>query len=475
MENFRMVSAQASKKFQLLVAWLLALRFIEGLVMAFYPYPGPHFWRQTDTLSVGIRYAQRWQEGLTGWDFWLPAMLNSGETSAIMPMEFPFYNFLLGLGYLVSWENGPLYASLIAFGWSLLLWGAILWVWRNHDIWGIPAWRVWLLLPLLGQSGLYFTKLMPDFTAMAFLLLACGVVWDDEKEHPWIAGGLATLGLLIKPPVCILLALLFLKKTKWAFLRQALWIIVSLGISILYYTKGLDFIRLYTTRGEIFAVALHSPWEQWASLQTQGKEVWKWLSDGVFFPGGSLSFILCLVFTRSFPAWGWKLGLLLLLQCLAIMSLDGAHSLAHRYYYIGMSPLICLAVYTLCTTAFQVEKFPRLQQGALILFATLWVGASIDRCVNDLGPISWLKEAKLSQGPPFAQCQVLRARHPEIPWQQGVVFRSHAPGSPFLGVCFGEREHGKKGKWGFFRKEATIPSDCHEIDGTEKIRLVACD
>lgn len=77
--------------------------------------------------------------------------------------------------------------------------------------------------------------------------------------------------------------------------------------------------------------------------------------------------------------------------------------------------------------------------------------------------------------PPFAQRQVLRARHPEIPWQQGIVFRSHAPGSPFLGVCFGEREHGKKGKWGFFRKEATIPSDCHEIDGTEKIRLVACD
>ncbi len=462
------------KSFSVFIAWLLGFRLIEGLVQAFFPYHAPHLWRQTDTLGVGIQYAQRWLEGVVGWDFWLPAVLNSGETAGVMPMEFPLYNFLLAVGYLLSWENGALYASLLAYGWAIFLWGTILWVWRTHRILDVPASKIWILLPLVGQSSLYFSKLMPDFTAMAFVLLACAFVWEEKKHRPWLAFGFATVGLLIKPPVCIVFALLLLQKKKSEVLRQFPWIVASLVCTVFYYTKGLTFIRLYTQGPELFATHLQTPWVRWAQVIPAWRELLSFIFGGILFPGGLLCMLL--VYSQSHPAKKMiqRIGGLLLLQLGAILSLDGSHSFVHRYYYIGMSPLLCIAVYLTCSTYLTGWKPTRAQRFLMILFAGLWVGAQLDRSGLELRPLLD-EDLSLRKRPPFSQCQLLQKRHPEIPWQQGVVFRSDAEVFPLLGVCFGERQGALSGAWGFYWRDTEIPTSCREIDGTAAVKLVQCD
>jgi hypothetical protein len=453
---------------------LLGFRLIEGLVQAFFPYQSPHLWRQTDTLGVGIRYAQRWLEGVVGWEFWLPAVLNSSSDTGIMPMEFPFYNFLLAAGYLMSWEHGALYASLLTYGWGLLLWGLILWVWRKHHILDVPAWRIWLLLPILGQAGIYWCKLMPDFTAMAFVVIACAFLWDEDRRRPWVAVGFSSLGLLIKPPVCIVFALLLLEKKKSEWVRQVPWILLSIGIAIFYYTRGLAFIRLYTEGQELFATQLRDPWSQWVSLLPAWRGLVSFLFDGVLFPGGLLC--LFLLYSQPHPAVSSikKIGALLLLQTLAILSLDGSHGFVHRYYFIGMSPLLCVGVYLTFFQAHTPWKPTRAQQLFLLLFGGLWVGGQIDRSAMELRPL-WSEELALHKRPPFSQCQRLRNRHPEIPWQQGVVFRSDAEIFPLLGVCFGERQGASSGTWGFYWRDTQVPAACREIDGEAAIKLVQCE
>ena len=454
---------------------LLGLRLVEGLLQAFFPYSVPHVWRQTDTLGVGIRYAQRWVEGSGGWDFWLPSVLNASTSLGIMPMEFPLYNFLLAFGYFLNWEDGARYASLLTYAWGLLLWGGILWVWRKHRILGMPAARIWLLLPILGQSWIYWFKVMPDFTAMAFVLIACGYAWEDEWHGKWLALCFAALGLLIKPPVCIGLALLLLGNKKYKLVRHIPWILASLCVTMAYYTKGLDFIRLYMEGDrELFAVQLHTPWSQWVSLLTAWKEILLFFYDGMLFPGGL--FCLLLLYGQPHPAAQSmkKVGLVLLLQFIAIVSLDGGHSFTHRYYYIGMSPLLCVGVYLTFSSLWVRWNPTRVQLVYVWVFGVLWLGALIDRFGQDLLPV-WQEHSARHKFPPFSQCRILRQRHPEFPWQQGAHFRSDAEIYPLLGVCFGERQGGKQGAWGFYWIDTIIPVGCREIDKTEAVKLVQCE
>lgn len=457
------------------VIWiLLACRLLEGFLQAWFPYPVPHIWRQTDTLGVGIRYAQRWLEGVTGWEFWLPAVLNTGASTGIMPMEFPLYNFLLGAGYLINWNHGALYASLLAYGWALLLWGSIMWAWRRHHIMGAPAWHIWLLLPLLGQCGIYWCKLMPDFTAMAFALLACAFVWDKNTRYrPWLACVLATIGLLIKPPVFIVFALLLLKKKKWDLVQQAPWLCISIAITILYYTKGLDLIRLHTHRSELFATQLQTPWLQWSSVWQDWRSLLAFLADGVLFPGGLIC--LLLLYMQPHPAYKslQKIGGLLVLQLLAILSLDGAHGFVHRYYFIGMSPLLCSAIYLTFYPHLSIWSPTRWQRILTLLFVGLWIGAQVDRSATELYPL-WCPNIELHKRPLWNECAHLREQHPEVPWQQAQVFRSDAEVFPLLGVCFGEKQGAITGKWGFYWRDTEIPASCKEIDGTPAFKLVQC-
>jgi hypothetical protein len=107
---------------------LSAIRLLSLIATSFLSLTPPHLWRQIDTLSVSLRYYLRWFVE-SGSPLFLPAVLNSGDSLGIMPMEFPLLNIL----FAPAFGLGPYYGKvlcliayvLFVFGFSL--WNALIW------------------------------------------------------------------------------------------------------------------------------------------------------------------------------------------------------------------------------------------------------------------------------------------------------------------------------------------------------------
>ncbi len=195
---------------------LLSLRAVLALTRAFLPPNNPHAHRQTDTLAVSMRYFSRWflEDNLR--QPLLPAVLNAGDAYGIMRMELPLLNLLGAPAFALGPDLGQIAACIIVFTWHALLLFANYRVWRHIQIGNINAGIAVLLLPLLSIGDQYYSRYMPDVTAMSLVLLAIGLSWHRPRLF-W-STILAAVGMSIKPPAVALFGLLLLRPKWWEWL-----------------------------------------------------------------------------------------------------------------------------------------------------------------------------------------------------------------------------------------------------------------
>lgn len=446
---------------------LWAIRLIVACISAFLPYDQPHIWRQVDTASVAIRYWNRWTHDADPLPFFLPGVLNAGDKLGIVRVEFPLLNFVLAPAYAAGpyWGRVLSQFMLVAMSVALILW--ILRIWQGVRVAGVNAGKAFYLLPLLSVPSIYLGRMLPDFFSVLFVLAAVGLSWD--KNRPWASGVLFALGVLIKPP-SILVAALFLCHPKWTarFRHWCLWGVPACLAMLAYYTAGLAWLGQFQDIVDVFGVHTRNPVEMLGQYFSHPRRIADVLGNTILFPGGGLLVALSVGLSRKklILAHEGKLFGCLLVMILGIAALDGEHSFVHRYYYMSFGPLACLIAWR-----FFVQGQSK---GMTLAAAALMVGALVDRAHMSLR--SFNPEKLAEHAPPFSECAVLRARHPEWPWASGHAFRASASERifPSLGVCFGEKVLSQTSRYGIFWKSEDVPATCRTIDESLHVLLAEC-
>lgn len=190
------------------------LRVLTALLQIFLPLDQPHIWRQSDTIGVALRWVRRVTvEAPSDSPIWLPAVLNSADVNGIMPMEFPFFNAFLSLGYWGGSFPASLWrVKLVTLIWHLGLWFWVMRSWRSIHLGSIRMDRAWLLLPFASLSALFFPKMIPDVTAVFLCLIATAyLIRAQNIRHHLLTFLLGALGLLIKPTAVITFAVALTK------------------------------------------------------------------------------------------------------------------------------------------------------------------------------------------------------------------------------------------------------------------------
>lgn len=438
---------------------LLVFRFLVLAVACFIPLTHPDIIRQADTLGVTLRYWNRWTLEPSSFFPLFPALLNSGDSSGLAPTEFPALNLLLAPAFAL----GPRYGAVLArFGLWLIVGLLFFWVvktWRGKKILHVNASQAFLALPLLSFAAPHVGKFMPDFLAVLLVLLSVGRAWNHKPNGMTYL--VATLGLLIKPTSLVVFGLLYLSSSKK---RSLLWVLVPVGVALLYYTLGTRFLGSLDVHNNYFYVKPRPPLRSMTEFLADGRGVLSLWFKQLFYPG-ALFLILFGIGWRRLQRQPHLLGplwTLVLAQFLIIGALDGAHAHVHRYYFLGIAPAACLIFYD------SVVKTPARWLGLLLLLGL--IVHQLERTNIDLKPL-WTQHSNPWLEP---QCAELKKKHPEFPWNQGYVFRSAPSPNLGLGLCFGEREGSKTSEFGFYPKHSDLPPVCAPRGETESITLVQC-
>jgi len=444
-----------SRKIAFRILYLaFGIRLVGCLIRAFGEIVEPHVWRQTDTLGMSLRYWLRFIHEPFNWKLLLPAVLQSGDGNGILPVEFPFLNFI----FSPAWALGPYWGKVVIYVLLSLLIFYICKKISETKHWLSPA---FLLLPFLSISADYIEKFIPD--TLATLLVSYGALLFIKDRRKW-ALALVTLGILMKPTSIVALGILFLfSKFRKRFVSNSLFFALPTVVGLIYYTVGLKWIDHFR-QGDvlIFLVAARNPIQSLHEIFSNLPFVLGAFQNRVFFVWGGLFVLLCLAFLRLKPKLRILGGLcgLLFLQFTVIAALDGGHSAQHDYYYMGMAP-IAAAVVWLCL------RKGRPALSALLL--TILFLHSVELSAQNLNPKKLTGFFRSRQ-----ECSMLKQRNPMVPWNQDYVFRSRTEPFPALGLCFGEREGSKTSNFGIYFKTDTVPDECRTIDQTEQFKLVKC-
>ncbi len=153
---------------------------------------------------------------------------------------------------------------------------------------------------------------------------------------------------------------------------------------------------------------------------------------------------------------------LLLVGFLVVAAVDGGHALVHRYYFIGLGPLVAWLL-----VDFWRAAHPRLVQLAC---AGLLIGV-IDMTSFDARPML----TALRGGPVLLwECAQLRRTLPQVPWGKGEVFWASKDAYPRLGLCFGERVGEEPGPWALLFPSETLPGGCTVAGRTPGAVVARC-
>jgi hypothetical protein len=455
----------AWSKRQSVLAGLVGARFAVLFARAFLPLGLPEIWRQTDTLGVALRYWLRWTVELNPGPRLLPAILNSGDTLGIMPMEFPLLNLISAPFFALGSRAGQTGALLFLFALSLALTIANVRLWRGKLVAGVDAGTAMWLLPLVSIGADWVGKFMPDYPAMLLVLIAVGLSW--EKDRPGISGLLAALGLLMKPTSVVVFALWLVRPYSRSKIKAtSVWLFPALAIAGFYYTYGVSFIREYRELEMQFAIR---PPQGLRGLYQFVADPWglaKFWIKNAFFPFG-VCFLLPLYVYRSLEQrrnWFGKLWLVLLIQIVGIAFLAGNLSLTHDYYFMGIMPVTALLV---------LQAWDLARVKGLRFFIAAAIGVHLfELCYLDFR--SQWHRPPLPYWTAQSECGELKRRHPEFPWGRGEVFRSSPESYPALGLCFGEREGSRLSPYGFFWKDGSLPAECQKVDEMSAVQIVTC-
>ena len=430
------------------------------LAAAWVPVFLPEVWRQMDTLGVSLRYYLKFTSetsGSLGFRI-LPSVLQAGDLSGIMPMEFPLLNLL----FAPFWIAGPAAGKVMIYlGLSCLVYGIAYALFRAGR--GIYRYG-FLLFPSVSYATDYYAKFMPD--PLSFLLVLAGVVLPFSRlpaNSKWVRLSplWITLGILMKPTAAAGLAFFFVirkmeKKEIKAFLKLVWFPLFTAG---LYYTWGLNLLRSEQDGASLFATQVKNPVTALLEILPRGGDLYRHFAERPFF-FGALPFIVIAIFI-SFRRFQ-KISLILVVQFWLIVALDGEHSFTHDYYFVALAPTCC-ALYALALLRHRAHWL------GLILFLGILV-RPLELSIKDA-----VRIAGGSRDTRYAECEDLKARHPEFPWHQGTSFRSNAEAYPSLGICFGEKEGSTQANFGFFyRQEGGLPEGCVAVDQTPVFILARC-
>ncbi|MCX6119349.1 MAG: hypothetical protein NT027_17560 [Proteobacteria bacterium] len=259
------------------ITLVIVLRIVCGLIHCFFPITMPHQWRQVDTMSVALRYFLRWSgESEFQVPWWATAVLNSQGTSGVMPMEFPFLNWVGAVGFWLAdtdLDRGRIYASLLVFLINLILLRLAFREWRRCLGGFHKSYIPWAIVAgyFLSFSTPYSSKFMPD--PMAMLLATWGTAAIGRLK--WWGILPFALGLAMKPTVGVVCLLLILTPLSLARLRyMAVSIVAAIAPGAWWYKIMVPKIKLLQMQDDLFVIPTNfnpmtSLLEFWFALLSQ--------------------------------------------------------------------------------------------------------------------------------------------------------------------------------------------------------------
>ncbi len=482
--------------FRKILFLLLIFRFICAIIYCFMPINAPQNWRQTDTLGVSLSYWMKWthlQEYTTPW--FLPSVLNSGNTDGVMPMEFPLLNFLSAPFFALGAYPGKVMASIfvccIVFG----LVFANLKVWKNIKIYEITAFDSILLFSVFSFSAPFFWRFMPDSISVLLCLLAVGMSWEKKKIlFPFLV---SLMGLLMKPTSVIVFALFLADKNCFIRIRNFIWLLPSVVLTYLFYTVGINYISKYQQIEGLFFVQKRPFFLSLYAFFSNYKEVFANLNTYSLFNFGFVFAIFFMIykFFKEKKIYFFRLWFIAIIQYIIIAGLDGTHAYVHYYYMAGIS----ITMSFIAIGIWKNLEHKILKLIAFVIFFKMYLSICMQDALgvnlstfakeNILGKKVLYHEnyipksvknapesdvALKGDDSPFKVCEQLKQRNPNLPWNKAYVFRSTPTYYPTLGLCFGEREASLTAEYGFFYKNTPIPTDCVIIDSLDMIQLGVC-
>lgn len=449
-------------------------RFLVGLVIfkitvavlyCFVGFANPHIIRQSVTMAVSQRYVIDWKYHEKDYA-WLPRSLAGGDQDAILEMEFPLLNYLTVPAFYLETETARTVARFIHLFLAFGLWLLHYRIWKDQKILGISCEIPSLILVLIPISGTYFHRFMPDFFSFILCSMALGISFKHPKKILW-PFILATLGLLEKPTAIIAFGPLLLLPQPIQQIRQRLMWLLPCGLIMLaYYAFGIKWIRSLSDLDRYYMTDLRDPWASLIEFIKTPKGAVKLFIEQLttpYLPLIALGFWAYKKFPRpqkvSLSLWA-----LLVLQFVVIVLMDGAHSIIHPYYYVGLSMTGAL-LWAYYFNASQNKKWQMFMIAPLFLF-------TVEHSFYELRDAVIPRQDSVQSY--WQSCKILKNRHPEWPWSQGYSFRSVITPISEISVCFGEIQSSKTSEFGFYMTGENIPEECNKIDQDGDIILVKC-
>jgi hypothetical protein len=467
------------EKIRKIVFALFFVRMLTAGVKAFLPFDLPHIWRQVDTLGVSLRYWLRWSAEPDVRYPLLPAVLNSMDGYAIMPMEFPLVNLMCAPFFALGPHAGRIAAMVFLFALHFgLTWLCYL-SWKDKRVLGKKVEWAFLLLPVAGISSTFVTKFMPDYLAMLLVLWGVSFLWDESQSDSKNRLGerifallLMTLGLLVKPTSVTVLVLLLMREAPWqGRIARSMWSLPPLLVAGLYYTIGLKWIASLQDTAGLFAVQGRNPLISVIEFLLEPRDIFKLVFENMAFTAAPVVFALvCLSADRLTRVRVLWLAAALLAQTLAIAALDGSHSFIHSYYHIGSSPVVALLITTSLDGILGAKAVrSKWLLGAL---AALMLTLIYKNTYFELRSLSGRKAERYIWS---SEVKMLKKRNPSFPWGQGYTFRaSRMLAYPNLGIQFGEREGSSTAEYGFYLNSEVPGGECRVVDQSQSVSLVRC-
>ena len=452
---FNSKSAYSLIRKTLIFTFILRVFFL--LSRSFQEVIGQHTWRQIDTLGVSMRYWLRFstENETLSLKTLLPAVLQASDGNGILPMEFPILNLL----FSPLWAFGPYWGKILIY---LLFGGLMTWL-----TWLLSKKKHWLalsilLLPSMSYSADFFEKFLPDTLAMMLITLGCySFVKNRLKGIIWI-----TIALLMKPTSVVgLIFLFFFRKFRRNFLHYISALLVPLAITLIYYTKGLEFISAHTIdTPNIFYVSARNPFDSIMGIFKHPGFITDQILNRFFMMWGTFIFLLMILFKKkqlSYKMIG-QIIIGMLLVFFTICALDGTHLLQHNYYFLSGAPFYCSVFYLLMRNT---KKWVSIIGCIFIVFHAIELSAQH----------TGLKKYAL-YAEKMNECQDLIKRNTDFPWKSGHAFRSTDEPCPSIGLCFGEKQGSMKSNYGFYYhlEPSKIPVGCRIADETKNFTLVRC-
>lgn len=455
--------------------WAIVIKLVLALIACFVGFTHPHILRQFATMNISMRYAIDWSHATHVGIFenFVPRTLAEGDKNGIVSMEFPILNWLSAPIFMMNMEQGRnlsrVFLTLLVFG----LWWVNLKIWRTKKIANISMEIPALLIFLNPIMGLFLNRFIPDEISAYLCFISLGLCWDENpsKKNQLTAFLLSTVGLLMKPTSVIAFAPYLLQKINLKTLLQKTWLALAIIISALYYTKGVHYLQAISELDPYFKTWLNGPLDSIKSFFAEPKKIGELFMSDLFSPFFLIFLVIGFLWKVkplrrfSFLVSLSQLAVVLGAQIAVIVLLDGGHSLIHHYYYVGATFVACAFI------GLALEYFS--ESRAMMYWVLVPMFAfNLEHSFYDLRPY-WQAEATHQQTL-WQNCEKLKQRHQDWPWNKAYAFRSILGPITELGTCFGEIQGSQKSQFGFYREDEQFSQDCHVIDKEGIVQLVEC-